>query len=92
VRPETLLHWHRRLIARRWTYPHRKPRRPTIASGVRDRIVRLARENPGWGYLRIVGELCKLGITVSAISVGDILMKAALPPAPRRDRRPGADS
>jgi hypothetical protein len=86
LRPETLLHWHRRLVARQWTYPHRKPGRPAIAFEVRDLIVRLAQENPSWGYLRIVGELRKLDITVSATSVRNILSKAGLPPAPQRDR------
>jgi putative transposase len=87
VRPETLLHWHRRLVARRWTYGHRKPGRPAICSEVRGLIVRLARENRGWGYLRIVGELRKLGITISATSVRNMLVKAGLPPAPQRDRQ-----
>lgn len=87
VRPETLLHWHRRLVARRWTYPHRKPGRPPIAAEVRELILRLARENPSWGYLRIVGELRKLGVKVSATSVRNILSKASLPPAPQRDRQ-----
>lgn len=86
VQPETLLHWHRRLVARHWTYPHRKPGRPAITSEVRGLIVRLAGENPSWGYRRIVGELRNLGITVSATSVRNVLMKAGLPPVPQRDR------
>ena len=85
VRPETLLAWHRRLVARRWSYPHRRPGRPPINHEVRDLILRLARENSSWGYLRIAGELHKLGIAVSPSSVRNILVAAGLPPAPRRD-------
>jgi transposase InsO family protein len=85
VRPETLLAWHRQLVARRWTYPHRRPGRPPIDREMRELILRLARENSSWGYLRIAGELRKLGITVSASSVRNILTRAGLPPAPQRD-------
>jgi hypothetical protein len=75
----------RRLIARRWTYPHRSPGWPPISHEARELILRLARENPSWGYLRIAGELRKLGVVVSASSVRNILTSAGLPPAPRRD-------
>jgi putative transposase len=87
VRPETLLAWQRRLVARRWTYPHRRPGGPSISRDVHPLILRLARENSSWGYLRIAGELRKLGVAVSANSVRDILVKAGLPPAPRHDAR-----
>jgi putative transposase len=86
VRPETLLRWHRRLVARRWTYPHRRPGRPPLNREVRELIVRLARENTSWGYVRIVGELRKLGINVSATVVRSVLAEAGIPPAPQRDR------
>jgi putative transposase len=86
VRPETLLRWHRRLVAAHWTYPHRRPGRPSIDGEVRELVLRLARENTGWGYVRIVGELRKLGIDVSATLVRNILKAAGVPPAPQRDR------
>ena len=86
VRPETLLRWHRRLVARRWRYQQRRPGRPAIRREVCELVLRLARENPSWGYQRIVGELRKLSIAVSATSVRNILAKADLPPAPGRDR------
>ena len=66
VKPETLLRWHRQLIASQWTYAHRTPGRPPLERSLRELILRLADENPHWGYKRIVGELKGLGISVSA--------------------------
>jgi putative transposase len=62
VQPETLLRWHRRLVAGAWTYPHRQTGRPPLDQEVQRLIVRLARENPCWGYQRIKGELHRLGV------------------------------
>jgi hypothetical protein len=84
VTPETLLRWHRRIVACRSTYPHRRPGRPAVDQEVRQLILRLARENSHWGYVRIVGELRKLGITVLATLVRNVLGRAGIPPAPER--------
>src|SRR5437667_12747910 len=69
IKPATLLRWHRQLVARRWTYSHRTPGRPPLERSLRELILRLARENPHWGYKRIVGELKGLGISAAATSV-----------------------
>jgi putative transposase len=82
VPARSALRWHRRLVARHWTYPHKRPGRPPIGEDVRELILRLARENGHWGYVRIVGELPKLGITVSATLVRNVLRHAG-----RRRRR-----
>jgi transposase len=86
VRPETLLRWHRQLVARRWTYAPRKAGRPPLERSLRELILRLARENRHWGYKRIVGELKGLGISVSATSVRKVLLEVGLQPAPERMR------
>ncbi len=83
--PSALLRWHRQLVSRRWTYPHRTPGRPALDSRVQALIVQLAPENPSWGYRRIVGELRGLGLSISATSVRTILIRHGLPPAPQRD-------
>ncbi len=83
VRPETLLRWHRRLGAGTWTYPHRGAGRPPLDEEVQQLIVRLARENPRWGYPRIQGELLRLGIQVSATAIRTILRRHGFDPAAR---------
>ena len=84
VSPRTLLRWHAQLVARRWTYPHRRPVRPPTAPAIRDLMLQMAHENPRWGYRRIQGELVGLGHSVAASTVWKILKEAGLDPAPRR--------
>ncbi len=84
VRPDTLLGWHRQLVRRRWTYAGRRPGRPRISEQVGELVLRLARENPRWGYQRIVGELAGVGVRVSATTVAKILRQADVPPAAAR--------
>ena len=84
VTPDTILRWHRRLVTRKWTQPSRRGGRPPLAEHLVALIVRLARENPRWGYRRVQGELRKLGVSVSATTIRTVLRGNGLGPAPRR--------
>src|ERR1035437_2919527 len=83
VQPETLLRWHRDLVRRKWTQPHR-PGRPSIPAGTVAIICRLAHENRTWGYRRIHGELARMGVVLSPSSVWAILRRDDIDPSPLR--------
>jgi transposase len=93
VRPDTVLRWHRDLVACRqaqMSRPKRRGRPPTVRS-VRGLVLRLARENPSWGYRRLHGELLVLGVRVAASTVWEILHDAGIDPAPDRAASTWAD-
>jgi transposase len=86
VTPDTMLRWHRDIVRCRWaaTSMRGKAGRPATRRNVRALVLRLARENPEWGYRRIHGELAGLGVKIAASTVWEILKKAGIDPAPRR--------
>jgi hypothetical protein len=88
VEPETVLGWHRELVRRRWAAYRGRPRvgRPPLRDECRELIQRMAKENRGWGYFRIRGELLKLGCKVSATAIRSVLRRSGIPPAGHRSR------
>jgi putative transposase len=88
--PDTILRWHQELIARKWDYTHRrkkKPGRPPTSEEIVQLVVRMARENPRWGYDRIQGALANLGHEISDQTVGNILKEHGIELAPKRKRQ-----
>jgi putative transposase len=90
VAPATLLRWHRELVRRRWTYPQGRAGRPPTDRVLGELVLRLARENPRWGYQRIAGELIKLGFRLSPSTIRRLLASAGL--EPWRDELVGVSS
>jgi transposase len=84
ISPRTLMRWHAHLVRRRWSYPRRTRGRPRTASAVRALVLEMARDNPGWGYRRIHGELTGLGYGLALSTVWRILKDAGIDPVPRR--------
>ena len=84
VTPDTILRWHRQLVARKWTYAKRRGGRPGVLVEIRRLVVRMAAENPTWGYTRILGALKNVGHRVSRSSIARILKAHGLPPVPER--------
>ena len=87
VTPDTLLAWHRKLIAKKWTYARKGPGRPHLAQEITDLVLRMARENTSWGYDRIQGALANLGHIVAPNTVKNILKRHGIEPAPEREKR-----
>ncbi len=88
VTPEKILAWHRKLIARKWDYSERRgPGRPRVKDEIAQLTVRMARENPSWGYTTIRGALYNLGHIVARETVRNILKEKGIEPAPERSKR-----
>jgi hypothetical protein len=86
VTPDTLLAWHRKLIAQKWTYTRKGRGRPRIAQEITDLVLRMARENVSWGYDRIQGALANLGHIIAPNTVKNILKRHGIEPAPEREK------
>jgi putative transposase len=84
VTPDTILRWHRELIARKWTYARRRPGRPQVLAEIRRLVVRMATENPSWGYTRIQGALKNVGHRVARSTIAAILKAEGIPPSRER--------
>jgi HTH-like domain len=84
VTPDTILRWHRELVARKWTYAARRAGRPGVQAEIRRLVVRMATENPTWGYTRIQGALKNLGHRVARSTVAKILREQGIPPSRQR--------
>jgi putative transposase len=91
VQPATLLRWHRDLVARHWTYPHGRPGRPPLPAGTTALVLRLAKQNPAWGYRHIQGELATMGILIAPWSVWAIVKRHGIERRPRRSGRSRAE-
>ena len=88
VTPDTLLRWHRELVAQKWNYVHRRgPGRPRTNDEIASLILRMAEENPGWGYTRILGALSNVGFKVGRGTVANVLKEHGIDPAPLRGKR-----
>ena len=87
VTPDTILRWHRRLVAQKWTHKRRSPGRPRVMEIITELVVRMARENRAWGYTRIEGALHNLGHRVSRTTISNILKRNGIEPAPERGRK-----
>lgn len=84
VTPDTILRWHRQLIARKWTYVASRPGRPGVQVEIRRLAVRMATDNPSWGYTRIQGALKNLGHHVARSTIAKILKEQGIPPSRER--------
>lgn len=88
VSPDTLLRWHRQLVAQKWTFVHRRgPGRPRIMHEISELILRMARENPSWGYTRIQGALSNLNHRVGRGTIANVLKRSGIEPSPERGKR-----